>query len=258
MQFKKVRKVLIIVNGLLIFLLGSCQKKTPAPTNEEVPATTLPAGTITSYDALFACYKVRSRNGGAYGPSSNNSYGYYSSETIQNEAYSSSKLLNVGQVSLNGIGFKNGNAFVKNYYNDSTAGGFVLPHNWRIGGGSGLDSFYFSVTTTAPEFEGQFALPDSMSISQGLNFTVKKLSKADFTYVFINGGSGSTTFPSRLVASNDSIIYFSPEQLNGLTISNNAYFNIQFYKDTYRQINGKKVNFREGLSFVNYSFKIKK
>ena len=245
--------------GCLFFLLwiSSCKKEETAPQNTEAPVSVLPSGIVSSYDALFAVFQTKNKGQKGYSTAAPNSFAYYSSKTIYNEAYSAADLISMGEVRLNGIRFRNKSS-VQNYYNDSTSQFFNSPHNWKVEGTAQVDSFYYSNTETGPVFLGETDLPDSLRIAQGLNFTLKKLSHYDLAYVFLMGNSGSTVYPSKLLVAGDSIVYFSPEQLNGLVPGDQCYFNIQFYKDRPRQINGKKIVFREGLSYTNFSFKIKK
>jgi len=42
-----------------------------------------------------------------------------------------------------------------------------------------------------------------------------------------------------------------------LSATNTGYLSVQLYKDNYRKINGKKVNFRTGVAYANAAFKVK-
>ncbi len=246
-----------ILLSLLVFFIQGCKKAEPPPVNEPIVEPQVPVGSLSTYDAVFSSLQSYLNTGGTYTLMSAQSFAIYSSQLINNEAFSSNNLNNIGTLSLNGVIFKSKNNVTNFYYNDTTNTPFSLPHKWKILGSTEVDSFSYANPNPFPVFNGVAFLPDSFSLKIGLQFTLKKITGCDLIKVSLLGGSGSTIFPNKLIAGTDSLINFTSEELEGLKPSNTAYFSVQFFKDNYRNINGKKVNFRTGLSYANHNFKMK-
>lgn len=240
-----------------ILLLTFCKKKTPDPVNEPTPAAQVPTGDSSSYDALFASMKSYSKLSGIYSAASGLSFAYYSNQLIVKETYSAGSLQNIGTVSLNGTILKSKSLVGEFYYNDTTYTNFALPHRWKILGSAAIDSFSFSNPNPYPTFDAALLLPDSMNLGSGLKFTMKKISNCSLIKVSLFGGQGSAVAPNKLIAGSDSVLSFSADELAGLKPTTTAYLTVQLFNDNYRNINGKRVNFRTGLSYTNAYFKIK-
>lgn len=249
-------------NILLILFLAlsiiSCKKKEePDDDPSGTPITNVTPSDSSSYQALFSCLNSYSKLSGTYTATGRLTSAYYSSQLITNELYSAANLLEMGSVNLNGIVFKNKSIVTNFYYNDTTATQFLMPHTWTIGGSSAVNSFSYSNTHTPPIFTKSANIPDSISTSTGFTVNISGTGDCSLIKVFLLGGSGSTSFPNKLISGTDTLITFSASELQGLTPTNAGYLSIQFCKDHYRTIGGKRINFRSGLQYFNTAFKIK-
>lgn len=253
--FIQMKKTLLI--ALVFLCVFACKKKEtdPDPSGTEVP-NVVPSDS-SSYQALFSCLNVYSKSSGSFTPTGKLTAAYYSSQLITNEIYTAANLQDMGIVSLDSVLFKNKSAITNFYYNDTTGTQFTLPYLWIVSGTSAISSFSFSNNNPPPTFTASANIPDSIKLSTGFSFKIKGTTGCSIIKVFILGGSGSTAFPNKLIAGTDSMITFSAAELQGLNTTNTGYLSLQFNKDHYRTIDGKRINFRTGLQYVNTAFKIK-
>lgn len=250
--FHKMKKKVFIV--LLCIACVSCKKKEDELTNEPVPEAEIPVGPTSGYDALFSNIKTYSKTGGAYVLSGEQNTGYYSGKTIGNEIYNAADLQNIGGVVLNNIVLKTKSTFADHYYNDTTHSAFTPPYNWQVLGSSVVDSFSFANPNPLPEFPLAVRIPDSVNISAGLTIRLKGTSGCDLIRVLLMAAGQSI---NKLTAGTDTLIMISPADMASLGTTNTGYLSVQLYKDNYRKINGKKVNFRTGVAYANTAFKVK-
>lgn len=241
---------------LLSLIFVSC-KKDPVPDNIPAPVSQVPVGALSNYDALFSCVKLNAKVNGSFVPTGNLVAGYFSSALINNEVYSAADLQNIGGVVLNGIVLKTKTGFAAYYYNDTTSTAFIAPYNWQILGSSVVDSFSYSNSNPPPDFPLAASIPDSLYVASGLTIHLKGTTGCDLIRVILTGGNNSTQSTLKLTAGSDSLISFSPADLQNMSATRSAYLSIQFYKDNYRLIKGKKVNFRTGTAYSNAAFIIK-
>lgn len=253
--FIQMKKTIFI--ALLFVSMFACKKKEtdPDPSGTEVP-NVVPSDS-SSYQALFSCLNLYSKLSGSYTPTGKQTAAYYSSQLITNEIYTAANLQDMGIVSLDSVLFKNTSTITNFYYNDTTGTQFTLPYLWIVSGAGSIATFSFSNNNPPPTFTASANIPDSINLSTGFSFKIKGTSGCSLIKVFIFGGSGSTAFPNKLIAGTDSMITFSASELQGLNTTNAGYISIQFNKDHYRTIDGKRINFRTGLQYVNSAFKIK-
>jgi hypothetical protein len=248
----------LVYYSLIALLFFSCKKK---DTVDDSPSGTPIANVLpsdsSSYDALFSCLDLYSKISGSYTPNGNQTSAYYSSQIIIKEVYAASNLQNMGPVILNTVGFKNKSIVTNYYYSDSTLTHFSLPHAWNIGGTSAIATFSYVNTNSPPTFTASANIPDSITISSGFSIPIKGTTDCSLIRVFINGGVGSTVYPNKLFSGTDTIISFTSSELQGLTPTNTGYLSVQLFRDHYRSIAGKRVNFRSGLNYSNIFFKIK-
>lgn len=243
---------------LLFVIVFSCKKKEePDADPSGTPITNVNPSDSTSYQALFSCVNSYSKLSGTYTTVGRLTSAYYSSQLITNELYSASNLQDMGTVSLNGVIFKNKSIVTNFYYNDTSATSFLMPHEWNIGGTTAISTFSYSNTHTPPIFTKSANIPDSISTSAGFTVNISGTGDCSLIKVFILGGNGSTTFPNKLIAGTDTLISFTASELQGINPTNTGYLSIQFCKDHYRTISGKRINFRTGLQYFNSAFKIK-
>lgn len=251
-------KTSLIYLSLLVFVFISCKKKETADADPSGTAVTnVTPSDSSSYDALFSCLNLYSKNSGSFTPNGNQTSAYYSNQLIVKEVYFASNLQNMGPVILNNVVFKNKSIVTNYYYNDSTFTQFSLPHVWTIGGTSAITTFSYSNNNTPPIFTASTNIPDSISISSGFTIPINGTSNCDLIRVFINGGIGSTIYPNKLYSGTDTLITFSSTELQGIVPTNSGYLSVQLFKDHYRTIAGKRINFRTGLNYSNVFFKIK-
>jgi hypothetical protein len=248
---RKMSKYIAILLLLTLFL--ACKKTEDTPSNEPIPESETPVSSTSNYDALFSCIQTYSKISGSYALSGMQTVGYYSSKLINNETYYSSDLKNIGTVSLNSVILKNKNSFNNFYYNDTSGTNFAAPYFWKILGSADVDSFSYSNSNTPPNFPLSANIPDSLQLNLGLNIRLKGLSNCDLIRVYISDNHASI---NKLVAGNDTIVYLNPIEMETLTPTHSGLISLQFYKNNYRKINNKKINFRTGISFSNGAFKI--
>ncbi|MBA2612378.1 MAG: hypothetical protein H0U95_10430 [Bacteroidetes bacterium] len=243
---------------LLFLSFFACKKKDdPDPGPSGTPIANVTPSDSTNYQALFSCLNVYSKISGTYTPIGKQTAAYYSSQLITNEIYTASNLQDMGIVSLDSILFKSKSAITNHYYNDTTGTQFTLPYKWIVSGTPAIASFSFSNSNTPPTFTASANIPDSIKISSGFSINIKGTTDCSLIRVFILGGNGSTSFPNKLIAGTDSLINFSATDLQGVNATNTGYISIQFNRDHYRSIAGKRINFRTGLQYINTAFKIK-
>ncbi|MBA3683586.1 MAG: hypothetical protein H0W73_20835 [Bacteroidetes bacterium] len=243
---------------LLAVILISCKKKEESDADPSgTPIVNVNPSDSTSYQALFSCVNSYSKLSGTYTAVGRLTSAYYSGHLITNEVYSAANLMDVGAVSLNGVTFKNKSIVTNFYYNDTTATQFMMPHDWNIGGSGTVNTFSYSNTHTPPIFNKSANIPDSISTSTGFTVNISGTGDCSLIKVFLLGGSGSTSFPNKLISGTDTLISFSAADLQGITTTTAGYLSIQFCKDHYRTIGGKRINFRTGLQYYNTAFKIK-
>lgn len=239
-------------------LFFACKKDEETPiTNEPVPEDQIPPASTSAYDALFSYSKNFTFNGTSYTNTGSLAYGIYSSKTIYNELYQVTNLQNIGTVRLNNITLKNKNTFATNYYNDTSFTNHSSPLNWIVSGSNSIDSFSYINPNPLPQFNGSKYLPDSLSLKTGLQFVVRYLSNADLIKISLISSSGSAQNPIMLLAATDTVIYIPPKELEGFQVNNTSQLSVQFFKENYRLINGKKINFRTALGYTTYQFKVR-
>lgn len=96
----------LIYLSLLVFLFVTCKKKETADTDPSGTAiTNVVPSDSSSYDALFSCLNLYSKNSGSYTPNGNQTSAYYSNQLIVKEVYFASNLQNMGPVILNNVVF---------------------------------------------------------------------------------------------------------------------------------------------------------
>lgn len=240
---------------LTFLLLISCKKKEDAPSNEPIPESETPVSSNSSYDALFSSIQSYTKTSSTYAFSGTKAFGYYSSKLINNDTYYSGDLRNIGTVSLNDIILKNKSNLSSYYYNDTTFTNFSPPYFWKILGSTEVDSFSYSNPNPPPTISISSTFIDSIQTSIGATFQLKNISNCDLIRIYMN--DGNTNSINKFYAGTDSLIYLSPSDLQNLDATANGNFVIYFYKNIYRSINSKKVNFRSGISYSNSSFKIR-
>ena len=242
----------------VILLLFSCKKKETVDTDPSgTPINNVVPNDSSNYNALFSCLNLYSKNSGSFTPNGNQTSAYYSSQLITNEAYSASNLQDMGTVTLINVVFKNKSIITNYYYNDSTFTHFSLPHTWSVSGTSAISTFSYSNINTPPTFTANANIPDSIKISSGFTIPIKGITDCSLIRVFINGGNGSTVYPNKLLSGTDTLITFTANELQGLVPTNTGYLSVQLFRDHYRTIGGKRINFRTGLNYSNVFFKIK-
>ena len=252
------QKTSLLFLSLFIFVFFSCKKKEVADADPSgTPINNITPNDSSNYMALFSCLDVYSKNSGSFVPNGKLTSAYYSSQSIYNESYLAANLQNMGVVSLNGVGFRNKTAITNNYYNDTTATAFTIPHTWSVTGTSAISTFSFSNSNTPPTYTASANIPDSISVNSGFSISLKGTSNCNLIRVFIQGGIGSTSYPSKLFSGTDTTISFTSSDLQGLTPTTTGYISFQLYRDNYRLIAGKRINFRTGLQYNNTALKIK-
>jgi hypothetical protein len=246
---------------LILFLalsIISCKKQDePDADPSGTPINNITPSDTNNYQALFSCMNTYTKLTGTYTAVGRLTSAYYSSQLITNELYSAANLQNMGTVSLNGVVFKNKSSVTNFYYNDTTATPFLFPHDWNIGGTSSIATFSYSNIHTPPVFTKSANIPDSIATSTGFTINVSGTGDCSLIKVFMIGGAGSTTFPNKLFSGTDTLITFTASELQGVVPTGAGYLSVQFLKDHYRTIGGKRINFRTGLNYFNTAFKIK-
>ena len=250
------KKTLFI--ALLFSGLFACKKQDdPDPGPSGTPISNVTPSDSSNYRALFSCLNLYIKNAGIYTASGKLASAYYSSQPIINEAYYSQNLQDMGTVMLDSVIFKNKSSVTNFYYNDTTGTPFTTPHNWIIGGNSSIATFSYSNGNPPPIFTSIGSIPDSIRTGTGFTVNINGTANCDLIRVFILGGTGSTAFPNKLISGTDSVIAFSAADLQGVATTTAGYMSVQLYKDHYRTIGGKRVNFRTGLEYNNFHLKIK-
>lgn len=230
-------KQLFVLTAVLFFAV-SCKKTTP-PVKEEIPEPTLPQNVFSKYDALFNSSRHYVRVSQTFTTSFFETYAYFSSQPIFNEAYLTTNLLNVGDILINDIRLKNRNGSQKFYYEDSTAQNHSAL-KWKLTGGSKIDSFSFVNTKPYPEFNYQ-KLPDTISLSKPLTLYVGKVKNCSLIRLFMSAG---VNFINKFVPGSDTIINISADELKELPTSETGMYALSFYNDNHWNINSKTINFR--------------
>ncbi|MDO8998844.1 MAG: hypothetical protein Q7W45_03690 [Bacteroidota bacterium] len=250
------KKIFIFL--FILISIFSCKKQDAvdnSPTG--TPITNIVPNDSSSYQALFSCLTSYFKNAGIFYPGNKITSAYYSNQLITNEIYSAANLQDMGTVSLNNVIFKNKSIVTNFYYNDTSATQFTSPHNWEISGTPSISTFSWSNANALPTFTASSNIPDSVTLSSGFTIPIKGTTNCNLIRVFIQGGVGSSVYPSKLFSGTDTILSFSASEIQGLTTTNTGYISVQLFKDHYRTIGGKRINFRTGLQYSNSFLKIK-
>jgi hypothetical protein len=250
------KKIAIVLISFGILIAG-CKKKetspTPASSGGTTGGTTGGNGT-TSYHALFEVNKSNFKFGTSFFPGMN-CHAYLCTQPITNEIPSSS-YINMGNVKLNSITFKNKSGSSNFYYNDTTYSIFPAPFAWEVTGSANFSAATFTSNTAFPVYPNYNSLPDSCSKAAGLTISLSGTSGCDFVEALIIGpGSSNFIFP-KYIAGNSSSIVFSSSELSVLSTGSGGYLSLKFCKDNVQTISGKLVNTRSATSYFISSFKI--
>ncbi|MBK6832908.1 MAG: hypothetical protein IPG89_01000 [Bacteroidetes bacterium] len=206
-------------------------------------------------DAVLQITKGYYKTTSSFQPSNiNNCLAYLCAQPIINDiAYNR---LDMGEVSLNGKVFKSFYSSLNYYYNDTTYSSYSTPYIWNISGSVNIDTQIDTCTTQFPVYSGTSYLPDSISKSQGITITINNLSNCDFYRITLVGPSGSQYLAPKMYPGNATSISFVPNELMGMTTGSTGLMLITFYKDNVKNIASKNLNFRLGVSYSIYNFKI--
>jgi hypothetical protein len=237
---------------LLILTLGISCKKTVPPVKEEITETKLPENIFSKYVGLFYSAKNYIKVSGTYSLTGMQQYAYFSSQSIFNEVYNPIYLIDVGDISLNTIKFKNKNGTQKFNYLDTTAK-FYTSLKWKITGGSKIDSFSFVNDKPYPEYT-YVKQPDSISLSKEASFRIGKIKNCSLIRFFLS--NGGVNYITKYLNSTDTIINLDKEELKALSPSNTSFYSLMFYNDNYWNINNKTVNFRNASVYANNAIKL--
>jgi hypothetical protein len=152
--------------------------------------------------------------------------------------------MNAGNISLNGIQFRN-NA---SYYSDSTSSTLSDPFVWT-GTGSVIPAFAFTNTNAFASYAGYVSWPDTIQKISGFSITLTSLQRADEAklYISIAGGPLVQTYTTLVSSGSFSV---SAAGISALSTSTQAVIQCDFFKNNIQTIGGKQVNFRNVTSFV--------
>jgi hypothetical protein len=152
--------------------------------------------------------------------------------------------LAAGNISLNGVQFKN-NA---SYYNDITNSVFSDPFVWT-GTGSVIPVFSFTNTNAFASYSGYVSWPDTIRKTADFSITLTSLQRADEAklYVSIAGGGLVQTYTALVSSGN---INVGAASIAALSTSTQAIIQCDFFKNNIQTIGGKQINFRNVTSFV--------
>lgn len=231
-----------IVALLFIFIAASCKKDSkksdPAPVPQNPPAS-------GSFSALLSNQLLYSVFGSStFTLSYSQNMAYFSSVNFTNFILPTGSFLNAGNITLNGLTFKNN----FNYYTDSTNTTMSPPFVWQASGGA-VPSFSYANNNPYPSFTGYSTWPDTIVKSSGLNIQLGGFSNTDEAKVFVSN-IGSTSPIMVNLTTVTSSYSFSPSSITSLSTATTAVIQVDFYKNNIQSINGKTMNFRNVSTYV--------
>jgi len=234
-------------------LFAAC-KKSEQPVKEPIVEPTPPANATTKYDGLFVTNQFYQRVNADFVFKQTQSSAYISSQTIVDEAYNLDKLMDLGQVSLNGRILKNQTNGRKFQYQDTTFSLISNTAHWKVAGASPIDSFSFVNTKAAPSFT-PLTLPDTLFISKGFFVTLKPPANCTNIRLFISGGSN---YVNKFFKGDETNLGFTADELKGeLLPGTGNFYTLTFYNDNLWNINKRIINFRHSATYSGNSLVIK-
>ena len=244
----------IIYVGLLSLI--ACKKtETPAPTNPTGSSSTT---TTTGNYAVFSSRAGALLTSGSLLNVSNVSSAYCSNSILVNDNPYSGTIINMGDVSMNGVVFQKDNFSTHFLYTDSTFSTFTTPHQWIITGSTSVPSFSYTNATAYPTYTGYAAIADSFVIFNTINIPLNNYSGTDIVETYFTATSPTFTSTSiQTYTNNPTSISFTTADLSAIGVNNNVSLIINFYKNNVQVINGKNYNFRTGYGFTKNNMKFK-
>lgn len=248
------KKISLLIFILIVTTLSSCKKKenTPQATNNGTPNT----NTSGNY-GVFLSRKQVSYSLGNISNLGGFSTAYVSNTALVNNNPVVGSLLDMGNVSLNGISFKKNGFSVSGYYNDTTQNTFNTPLNWVISGSGAVQSFSYSNNSSYPNYTGYADIVDTYTILGGITIPLNNYTGSDEieTY-FVTSTTPSTNTTIKKISGSPTSLSFTAAELSTIGVANNVVLVINFYKNNTQTINGKTYNFRTSYGFLrqNISF----
>lgn len=246
MQIRKKYSVLYAL--LASLLLFACNKNTSNPnvTNNN-PVNAAPS---YSFSGICSNQIINVITSASNYTLSGQNIAYFSSNNFDN-FFLNPPSLNVGNVTLNGITFRNSMNY--NFYSDSTGTAFYSPFTWIISGGA-ISSFTFTNNNLYPSITGFNAWPDTVSISAGFNVSLAGSVNTDEVEIIFFDADTTTIYNG--IHNSVTNFSYSPVQLNSIATNTTATLQLNLFKNNIQTINGKQINFRNTTSYSK-SFWIK-
>lgn len=157
-----------------------------------------------------------------------------------------SNMVDVGNVSLNGVQFGKPTP-IHFYEDDSYSNPFSPPHVWSISGSQTIPAFTFTNTNSYPVFEGYKNLPDSFHNSTGVVIPLTNFSNVDEIEVHFYTTLGRMT-ESKFFPANTDTIRISVSEFPPVGTFNNVTLYLNFYKNNKQVINGNNYVFQTGYN----------
>lgn len=242
---------------LLVFItmltIVSCKKKekSPEPSPEPNPVA-------AGIRASFSTIKAVSCAGAVVADLGSVSSAILSSSDLISGYPLMGSLIDMGDVSLNGILFKK-NYPALNYYGDTTQTlNFPVPQVWTISGSSNISAFTYSNTNAIPIYTGHAAIADSFVIANGISIPLNNYSGADeVIYRFYKNSNSNYHTTTKMPGTIGASIDFTAAELSSIGACTDAVLSVSFYKNNIQDVGGKKCNFRTCYMLSKYGIKFK-
>lgn len=241
---KKIILTLVIISTLIT----SCKKKednAPAPSSTTTGSTPTPS--VEKFGALFSNQLVHSIFGATtFTLSYGQNYALASSSNFDNFNMPLGTFLSMGNVSSNGVTFKN----FFGYYLDSTNAAQASPFVWQITGGA-VAAFTYTNSAGFSTYSNYTSWPDTLSKSAGFSIPLSGITNAAEAQIYISSvGSTTPALTASVVLGSGGSFNVSSSSLSSVSTSTSASIQIDLYRNNVQTINGVKMNFRNVTSYV--------
>jgi len=241
---------LVFYSIVVLFSIFSCKKKENTP---DAPAATTTTGSTTvngaSFTGLFSNQLVYSIFGtNTFTLTYGQNQAFMSASSFDNFNFPVGVFQNAGNLSLNGVIFKN--LAGAGYYSDTTNTTQPAPLIWQATGGT-VPAFSFTNTNSYSLYSGYTAWPDTITKSTGLTLSFNSVTDADEVMIYVdNAGSSTPAATGTLVLSSSTGYTFNASSVSALSTATTAFIQVDFYRNNIQTINGKTMNFRNVTSYI--------
>lgn len=230
----------------LAVVFTACKKK-DSPTPEPAPSTT---GSTTNYTyGSMELVYYTFYNGNTFAGNDSAASAIFFSDPLSAPA----SLLDAGTVTMNGTSLQ----YLSNTYRLFSATVHSTSSAWAVSGNTLVPAINYTATPNFPVFTGNAQLPDSFSISSGVNMSISGVSNfgTNSIYVQIDDNMGGMVY--KTIQPGNFSCSFSSTELASLQTSNYASITVNLGNSIIQAFNGKNYAFGSTVVHQKNAIKIK-